>query len=332
MSRREGADGDGHPMKKACVDVKSPAFEVNTRLYDQAARLVRFGAWECDLATEQLTWTDGVYDLFELPNGSALKRSDIVDYYVEDSRRDMELVRAEVIRTGERNALDTRIRTHRGNIRWMRLSVDVAYEDNRPVRLFGAKQDVTREKEEWLQLRRRAESDPLTGLLNRGMFDARYRLVAGDALNHGGVSALVLIDLDGFKQINDRLGHMAGDECLRQVSSRLNRVFSDATIVARLGGDEFGVLLPAPLPRASIRQRLDEASRVLRKPVAWNNVMIDIAAAIGAAILERPRTRRLTDLFAEADEALYAAKSCGRNNVRIFDECAAPNERIARIV
>ena len=319
-------------MSKTSVDVKGPAFDLNTRLYDQAARLVRFGAWECDLATERLTWTDGVYDLFDLPRGKAPKRSDIVGCYVEDSRRDMELVRAEVIRTGERYTLDTRIRTTRGNIRWMRLSVDVAYEDSRPARLFGAKQDVTREKQEWLQLRRRAECDALTGLSNRGMFDAQYRMVAGDALNHGGVSALVLIDLDGFKQINDRLGHMAGDECLRQISSRLCRVFGDATIVARIGGDEFGVLLPAWLPRARIRQRLNEASRVLRKPVAWNNVMIDVAAAIGAAILEHPRTRRLTDLFAEADEALYAAKSCGRNAIRIFDECAAPNERIARIV
>lgn len=119
----------------------------NERLYEQAARLARIGAWECDLATERLSWTSGVYDLFELAVDTPLKRSSIVDLYFDESRRQMETMRAEAIRSGRGFVIDVRIRTNRRNRRWMRLSADVASQDGRPVRLFGTKQDVTDEKE-----------------------------------------------------------------------------------------------------------------------------------------------------------------------------------------
>lgn len=290
------------------------------RLCDRAVRLAKLGAWECDLATERLTWTDGIYDLFELPIGAPLRRATIVDLYVDGSRQAMEFMRAETIRTGQSCALDAKVRTYRGEARWMRLWIDVAYEDGRPARLFGAKQNITSEKEAWERLRQMAERDPLTGLANRAVFDARYHAVVGDVLNHGFVSALALIDLDHFKSINDRLGHAAGDECLRQVATRLQRVFNDATLVARIGGDEFAILLPAPLAPARIRQMLRRACDALCKPIVWNAARIDVGASIGATILGRPYVRKPSALFAEADAALYAAKAAGRKTVQVFGD------------
>src|ERR1700761_9175359 len=220
--------------------------EVRVRLYDQALNLARIGAWECDLETERLTWTPGVYDIFGYPIGNPLRRASIVDLYIDESRRHMELARAEVIRSGRPVTLDTEIRTWRGEKRWMRLSINALREGGRPVRIFGSKQDITSDREAMESLRRQAEADPLTGLANRSVFQARYREVVGDSLNHGFASARVLIDLDRFKNLNDTFGHPAGDACLCEVAGRLRRAFHNAGLVARLGGDEFALIPRAP--------------------------------------------------------------------------------------
>jgi PAS domain S-box-containing protein len=117
--------------------------EVRVRLYDQALNLARIGAWECELETERLTWTPGVHDIFGYPIGNPLRRASIVDLYIDESRRNMELARAEVIRSGRAVMLDTEIRTWRGERRWMRLSINMMEEGGRPVRIFGSKQDIT---------------------------------------------------------------------------------------------------------------------------------------------------------------------------------------------
>src|SRR6185437_2517299 len=188
--------------------------EVRARLYDQAFGHARIGAWECEIATERLTWTSGVYDIFGYPEGNPLRRASIVDLYIDESRRNMELARAEVIRSGCTLSLDTEIRTWRGESRWMRLSIRAAAQDGRPTRMFGAKQDITSARQALEALRHQGETDPLTGLPNRHVFQERYRDVVRDGLNYGFASALALIDLDRFKELNDTCGHEAGDACL----------------------------------------------------------------------------------------------------------------------
>lgn len=116
------------------------------KMYDRSSALARIGVWECDLATEQLTWTDGVYDLFELPPGSPLERTRILEYYDPESRRELERLRAQAIAEGGSFSLDTLIRTAKGNERWLRLTADVEQEQGRSVRIFGTKQDITAER------------------------------------------------------------------------------------------------------------------------------------------------------------------------------------------
>ncbi|MCW6508572.1 GGDEF domain-containing protein [Hyphomicrobiales bacterium BP6-180914] len=162
-----------------------------------------------------------------------------------------------------------------------------------------------------------AERDPLTGLANRRLFDAHFREMVSDGINHAFVSALVLIDLDRFKQVNDHLGHAAGDECLRQVAIRLQKALPDAALIARLGGDEFAVLLRAPLDAAGIARLLKRASLALCRPLAWNGTHMDFGVSIGAAVLRQPPGFKLSNLFNRADAALYAAKAKGGNSVNI---------------
>lgn len=290
------------------------------RLYDQAAQLAKFGAWECDLITEELTWTDGVYDLFELPRGLPLRRCIALDFYHDDSRQLMERARSEALRSGGRFAVDARIRTCRGENRWMRLTGEVIFEHGQATRIYGGKQDITHEKGLFDRLRQLAECDPLTGLANRGVFEARCHELGKRDFGDVSVSALALIDLDHFKDINDRLGHAAGDECLRQIAGRLYRLFGERNVVARIGGDEFALLLKGPCSVQQIKHVLARALRALCRPVFWRGLRIDAGVSIGAAMLKQPVCRDPSLLFAEADSALYAAKAAGRKRVRIFGD------------
>lgn len=294
--------------------------QVRLRLYDQALTPARIGAWECELETERLTWTPGVYDIFGYPMGNPLRRASIVDLYIDESRRNMELARAEVIRNGRPVTLDAEIRTWRGERRWMRLSINRDGRAGGGLRIFGSKQDITSDRQVMENLRRQAETDPLTGLVNRYVFQARYREIVGDSLNHGFASALVLIDLDRFKELNDTFGHPAGDACLCEVAQRLRWAFHNAGLVARLGGDEFAIILRAPTNPSRIAQVLHQTVVMLTRPLFWNGLCLEVGASIGAALIGRPHRRRIVELFAEADAALYEAKAAGRNKVRLFGD------------
>ena len=116
------------------------------KAYNRASALARIGVWECELATETLTWSDGVYDLFELPRRSPISRPAILEMYDEESRREMERLRDETIRSGGSFRLDIRITTALGNPRWIHLTADVEQEAGRAVRIFGTKQDISEAK------------------------------------------------------------------------------------------------------------------------------------------------------------------------------------------
>jgi diguanylate cyclase (GGDEF)-like protein len=282
-------------------------------IYDRASVLARFGVWECELASETLTWTDGVYDLFGLPRGSIVRRGAIVELYHADSRAEMERLRADAIRHRRGFTLDARIHTVRGTDRWIRLTAEIDIANGR---LFGAKQDITEERALWERLRDLADHDPLTGLANRRMFQAQFQELPKRAFRKAGLGALLLIDVDNFKGINDRLGHAAGDACLRAFSDRLRLAFGDATLVARIGGDEFAVLLPAPIDEQRLTSTVRGAMRALRRPVPWGSTEIRLGASIGVAPIAAARLDA-PDLFAQADAALYAAKAAGRNRAHI---------------
>jgi diguanylate cyclase (GGDEF)-like protein len=198
------------------------------------------------------------------------------------------------------------------------LSADVECENGVPVRIFGLKQDITQEKDLLDRLRRSAECDPLTGIANRAVFQSRI-LQSPKSGPHGRpLAALFLVDLDGFKRINDTVGHSAGDECLKQVAERLQRAFEPGTLVARIGGDEFAILIYGSHERKKIERDARRVISQIKRFIMWNEQSLIVGASIGIAILEDSIVVP-SRLFIEADVALYAAKNAGRNTFRIFD-------------
>jgi diguanylate cyclase (GGDEF)-like protein len=290
-------------------------------MFDRCAARARLGAWECDLATEALTWTDGVYDLFDLPRGSRIDRATAKAFYDEASCRAMERLRSRAI--AERNGfgLDIHITTARGIGRWIRITADVECRDGRPVCMFGLKQDVTREKQLVEQLRRSAERDALTGLANRTVFEAHLARAEAALPGEPRLSGLVLLDVDRFKLVNDTLGHAAGDDCLRAVAATLSQGLGPGSVPARLGGDEFAVLLYDAVPAPEVERRVTGLVARNRRALREGGIVLEVSVSAGLACMPRGGLEGgAAALVRQADLALYAAKAAGRDTVRCYDE------------
>lgn len=186
-------------------------------------------------------------------------------------------------------------------------------ENGVAVRIFGMKQDITDEKILSDRTRYLAEFDSMTGLANRHRFEDRLASIGAHASS--AIGSLLLVDLDGFKQINDTFGHALGDECLVEMARRLGQSCNGAELVARIGGDEFAILLGADLAETEV---LDQAARIvtaLSQPVECTDLTLALSASVGIALVKDSAP---SDLFRHADNALYAAKAAGRNTFRLF--------------
>jgi diguanylate cyclase (GGDEF)-like protein/PAS domain S-box-containing protein len=288
-------------------------------LLHRAAASAGIGAWSCDLEDERLSWTSSVYALFGLPCETPLDRREIVHLYEQESRERMERLRAAAILRGTPFALEAEILRPDGERRWMRLTGELVRRGSRPVELYGLKQDITDQRKRWDALRRQAERDPLTGLSNRSMFQSRF--LDGKPGDFGcALAALVLLDVDGFKQINDRFGHAAGDACLETIGRRLSLGAPEALLAARIGGDEFALLIPdrgqkSEAIEASVARQLNH----LAAPVLWKGHVLALSASAGIAFADHPYAYDAEALFAAADGALYRAKRGGKNRAMVAE-------------
>lgn len=292
------------------IHEQADALDHSRLIFERAAATARIGVWECDLATEELTWTDGVYDLFELPRGSTIDRATTLCCYAPASLALLEKLRAQAIAGGIGFTLDAEITTIQGPRRWMRLTTSVESENGVATRLFGMKQDITEEKILADRTRYLAEFDVMTGLANRSRFQSRLADPAQ------AIGALLLVDLDGFKSINDTFGHALGDECLKETALRLEAVGIEAELVARIGGDEFAVLLGPHTDGAAAALLAGKIVEILGRPVTRGDQVLQLGASVGIA-LAAPYISP-DQLFKQADTALYAAKAAGRKTFRLF--------------
>jgi diguanylate cyclase (GGDEF)-like protein len=281
-------------------------------LLDRAMALARVGAWSCNLSDCRLSWSSGVYDLFGLPINTALERRQTVDMYTDESREALERLRSRAIAVGGTFTLDAQIVRAAGDIRWMRVTGEMTHNVHGDPLLHGLKQDITEEKLRSQALRRLAENDALTGLASRAVYENRFLNGQRAASPVAPLGALILFDLDGFKGINDRFGHLAGDACLRVFAERLSASFPKALLTARIGGDEFAVILSDAETATAIEARVARFLTQLRAPIVWREHIFTVEATSGIAMTTDPYSYSPEGLFVSADAALYATKRASR--------------------
>lgn len=284
-------------------------------MLDCASSLARIGAWERDLTTNDYKWSEGMYALHEVDRPFEPTPDSIYEFYDPPERARLEAVVAEAVRNDQPYCFEGEMITAKGNRRHIRIMANVEFVDGVAVRRYGMKQDITEEKEAMREITRLAERDGLTNLHNRSFLQKTLKNAGKHA---GGGLTLLLMDLDGFKDINDTHGHAAGDQCLTEIADRLRKVASQDMVVTRAGGDEFAIVIHGrfdPEATARLASRINE---VVLFPLDWNGHGFELSTSIGIAWREPGEEVEANELLLEADLALYAAKQGGRNRAAQF--------------
>ncbi len=209
-------------------------------------------------------------------------------------------------------------RRKNGEIYIEELTINTIFDNNgQPQRRVALFSDITQRKQSEEQIWRQANFDPLTGLPNRSMFRDRLEMEIKKAHRMGQSFALLFIDLDRFKEVNDTLGHDMGDILLKETAHRLQTCVRESDTVARLGGDEFTIIL-------SELDHVDDCERIaknlmqkLSTPFRLGDELAYVSASIGITLYPADSTG-LSQLLKNADQAMYAAKNQGRNNYSFF--------------
>lgn len=215
----------------------------------------------------------------------------------------------EFIRGREDGVVDMTWPQEDGSERWFRLTTRrICDKDGAPVYLVGKIADIDEEKRERGELMDQAQKDGLTQLYN----PAKCRELIQERLARGGPGAMLVIDVDRFKQINDGLGHYTGDQVLQQVAELLRATCRREDIVGRLGGDEFVVYMDRVPDRRTVERRCADLVERVREGTAQGT---RVSVSVGAAMTEAGQSYET--LYQRADEALYAAKEAGRDRYHL---------------
>ncbi len=198
------------------------------------------------------------------------------------------------------------------------LTINTIYDEEGNVRervaLFS---DITKKKEAEEQVWRQANFDELTGLPNRSMFRDRLEFEIRKAVRSGASFALLFIDLDRFKEVNDTLGHETGDQLLVEAAGRIVSSVRESDTVARLGGDEFTVILSDLGENAHVENIASTIIQKLAEPFILNDESAYVSGSIGITLYPSD-AQEFSELLKHADQAMYVAKSLGKNRFAYF--------------
>lgn len=280
-----------------------------------ATRAGKIGVWQWELKTNRVTWDKRMYDLYDIP-------TDVCPTY-ETWRKHVHADDIDRIETLIQKAVDgkaafdteLRIVTNEGDIRYVKAAAKVERNAvGAPLRLIGVNWDITQQKMYEKQIQHLAKHDQLTNLPSLRLATDRIELAILTAQRKKNFSAVLFMDLDGFKQVNDSLGHDAGDEVLRRTARRLEGVVREIDTVARIGGDEFLIILTdltTPQDAAIVANKVLDS---INEPYFYSGQRIDIGVSIGIAIYPSPNmVANAAHIIKEADKAMYSIKNSKKN-------------------
>ncbi len=286
-----------------------------------AAEASGLGIWDYDLAHGRREWSDRLRQIFGIDSEVEPNR-EIAEACIhpDDRAKFTRLMQNACNNDIGRFEATYRIRrANDGAERWVTMNGWRTFKtDSKLGRIIVTVRDVTEEKTAEQRVRWSASHDTLTRLANRGLFQEKLDQAIRTAKAEGGSVGLLMLDMDHFKQINDSLGHDAGDMLLKMFAERLRGVVRSSDTVARLGGDEFAVVLPEIDGELGLLKIAQAIQQRLRDPFLHAGRILDCRASIGASIYP-DLGHTLDELLKNADIALYAGKAAGRGNVTLFE-------------
>ncbi|WP_432662257.1 EAL domain-containing protein [Wukongibacter baidiensis] len=213
-----------------------------------------------------------------------------------------------------------RLRTKNGDYKWILSRGEAIWDENgRPIRMAGSHTDITEQKKYEERVLSLAYYDLITGLPNRAMFEKELNSMIFKAKEKGEKFALLYLDLDDFKKVNDTLGHDYGDKLLKMVASEFMKHKKTNEILARLGGDEFALMVPDVKDMNKVHNISNEIINALNRPWILNSQEFYISASIGIAIFP-DHGEDYQSLYKSADTAMYSAKEKGKRSYEIYKQ------------
>jgi diguanylate cyclase (GGDEF)-like protein/PAS domain S-box-containing protein len=305
---------------------------VNRSFLATAQRIAKIGSFTYDVETQESQWSSELYSILGLDPERHRAHPDTLTHLIHpDDLEHVKVVSEQALRDSKSFSIEHRLVLQDGSIRHVRHYAE-ATEDLMGTRVVtGVLQDTTDHVHAIDQIRYLANFDGLTGLTNRRQFNARLTETMQHARSSRNLVAVIIVDVDRFKLINDSLGHSAGDQILQVVAERVNRQVRNSDCVgrldggdtdveiARVGGDEFSLMLPRivhPTDAGPVAQRILET---LREPIDVDGQNLTLSASIGISIY--PIDGETTEtLIANADRAMSHAKSQGGNSFQYYTE------------
>jgi len=269
--------------------------------------------YEVDLTGNTTIFNDAYLKLYEY-SAKEMQGKNYRTYVDKEHAEIAYWVFHQVFKTGKpTKKMEWEIITKSGKKKQVELSVSLIHNDKgNPLGFRGIISDITERHKAEEIIRHQAFHDPLTGLANRTLFYDRMHMAFNSAKRGGKMVAIIILDLDNFKGINDNKGHKVGDEVLKSISSRLSKMVRASDTVARYGGDEFTLIIPSLSSEENALIVAQKIVKAFNRPFHLDNGDITVTASIGVAIYPL-HGWDIDTLMSKADNAMYRAKAMGRN-------------------
>ncbi|OAX54958.1 sensor domain-containing protein [Xanthomonas graminis] len=289
-----------------------------TELLNRVSALGKIGGCEIEVDTRRMQWTEECYRIHGLRK-ETLELDQALALYTLDSRDAFEAALARIAQGGLPEQLDLCFHRPSGHRVWVQVLIELDDRDGLPPRFVVLFRDISREREASERIELLAHYDLLTGLPNRQLLREQAETAMHDAVERGSTLAMLFVDLDGFKSINDSFGHATGDALLKLAATRMHQQLRTSDLFGRFSGDEFLVVLrdlAEPSDAGHVARKLIAA---LAEPLHNGENVIKIGASIGIALMEDGR-QDFDSLLRAADAAMYAAKESGRNTCHYYSQ------------
>jgi diguanylate cyclase (GGDEF)-like protein/PAS domain S-box-containing protein len=281
------------------------------------------GVWDWNVPADKVIFSKRYKDMYGFSDDAIAANEDAWQQRIhpDDRARVEEEIHACLEGRTASYTNEHRVRCKDGSIKWVLARGMVVSRDanGKPLRMIGTHTDITKRKAADENMHYQAHHDSLTGLPNRALMSYRLQQALAQAKRDKTHSAVMFIDLDKFKPVNDKLGHAVGDILLTQVAKRIQASVRAADTVARIGGDEFIVLLPKIEQEQDAMIVAQKILHALNQPFEVARHTLNISSSIGVAVYPEHGNNDLL-LIKNADTAMYYAKEGGRNNFKFYVE------------